>query len=112
MLDRLRLLGTPLEVQADHVMGGGGAAAAASGGTIRGRFDRRRGRQQSPIQRVLRALLGVDAKIAQYTRGKAFVDAVVGQVGVARFNAIWTGPDTLPLPDEIDVPRRWIDRVL
>ncbi|BBY99743.1 zinc-dependent metalloprotease [Mycolicibacterium fallax] len=111
-LDRLLVLGTLLEGHADHVMDGVGPAAVPSVGTIRARFDRRRGRQQSPIQRVLRALLGVDAKIAQYTRGKAFVDAVVGQVGVARFNAIWTGPDTLPLPDEIDVPRRWIDRVL
>jgi len=45
-------------------------------------------------------------------RGKAFVDHVVGRVGMARFNTIWTGPETLPLPAEIEVPQRWIDRVL
>ena len=50
--------------------------------------------------------------MAQYTRGKAFVDHVVGRVGMDRFNAIWGGPATLPLPDEIDHPQRWIDRVL
>jgi uncharacterized protein (DUF2342 family) len=31
---------------------------------------------------------------------------------MARFNAIWSGADTLPQPHEIDEPQRWIDRVL
>jgi putative hydrolase len=79
---------------------------------IRRRFDDRRGRKQPPLQRVLRALLGVDAKLSQYTRGRAFVDHVVDRVGMQRFNAVWSGPDALPLPDEIENPQRWIDRVL
>jgi uncharacterized protein (DUF2342 family) len=29
-----------------------------------------------------------------------------------RFNSIWSGPETLPLPVEIEDPERWIDRVL
>jgi uncharacterized protein (DUF2342 family) len=61
---------------------------------------------------LLRALLGVDAKLSQYTRGRAFVDHVVDRVGMERFNAVWSGPDTLPLPDEIEKPQLWIDRVL
>jgi uncharacterized protein (DUF2342 family) len=61
---------------------------------------------------LLRALLGVDAKLSQYTRGRAFVDHVVGRVGMERFNAVWSDPDSLPLPDEIEDPQRWIDRVL
>ena len=60
----------------------------------------------------MRALLGVDAKVAQYVRGKAFVDEVVGKVGMTRFNTVWTDGDTLPRTDEIAVPQRWIDRVL
>lgn len=60
----------------------------------------------------MRALLGIDAKLSQYTRGKAFVDAVVERVGMARFNTVWTSPQTLPQPDEIDTPERWINRVL
>ncbi len=67
--------------------------------TIRRRFDERRQRKQPPLQRLLRALLGLDAKLSQYTRGKAFVDHVVARVGMERFNAVWSGPDTLPLPD-------------
>lgn len=111
-LDRLLVLGTLLEGHADHVMDAVGPAVVPSVSTIRRRFDERRQRKQPPVQRLLRALLGIDAKISQYTRGKAFVDDVVRQVGMQRFNAVWSGPATLPLPNEIEDPRRWIDRVL
>ncbi|WP_454792533.1 zinc-dependent metalloprotease [Mycolicibacterium lutetiense] len=111
-LDQLLVLGTLLEGHADHVMDAVGPAVVPTVSTIRRRFDERRQRKQPPLQRLVRALLGFDAKISQYTRGKAFVDHVVTTVGMARFNTIWSSPDTLPLPDEIDEPQRWIDRVL
>jgi coenzyme F420 biosynthesis associated uncharacterized protein len=111
-LDQLLVLGTLLEGHADHVMDAVGPAVVPSVVTIRRRFEERRNRKQHPLQRVLRALLGIDAKMSQYTRGKAFVDHVVGQVGMASFNTIWSGPETLPLPTEIEEPQRWIDRVL
>ena len=111
-LDQLLVLGTLLEGHADHVMDAVGPAVVPTVSTIRRRFDERRKRKQPPLQRVVRALLGFDAKLSQYTRGKAFVDHVVGRVGMARFNAVWTSAETLPLPTEIDVPQRWIDRVL
>ena len=111
-LDQLLVLGTLLEGHADHVMDAVGPAVVPSVQLIRHRFEGRRQRRQPPLQRLLRALLGVDAKLSQYTRGKAFVDAVVDRVGMARFNAEWSGPAALPLPDEIENPQRWIDRVL
>ena len=111
-LDQLLVLGTLLEGHADHVMDAVGPAVVPSVATIRRRFDERRRRKQPPLQRLVRALLGFDAKLSQYTRGKAFVDHVVSKVGMDRFNAVWSGPETLPLPSEIDEPQRWIDRVL
>jgi len=111
-LDQLLVLGTLLEGHADHVMDAVGPAVVPSVQAIRHRFDQRRHRRQPPLQRLLRALLGVDAKLSQYTRGKAFVDFVVDRVGMDRFNTVWTSPDTLPLTDEIEDPQRWIDRVL
>jgi coenzyme F420 biosynthesis associated uncharacterized protein len=111
-LDQLLVLGTLLEGHADHVMDAVGPVVVPSVATIRRRFDERRLRKQPPLQRLLRALLGIDAKLSQYTRGKAFVDHVVGRVGMNGFNTIWTGPETLPLPAEIEDPQRWIDRVL
>lgn len=111
-LDQLLVLGTLLEGHADHVMDAVGPAVVPSVATIRRRFDERRQRKQPPLQRILRTLLGFDAKLSQYTRGKKFVDHVVGEVGMARFNTVWTSPETLPLPTEVDEPERWIARVL
>jgi coenzyme F420 biosynthesis associated uncharacterized protein len=111
-LDQLLVLGTLLEGHADHVMDAVGPAVVPTVTTIRRRFDERRSRRQPPLQRIVRALLGFDAKLSQYTRGKAFVDHVVGRVGMARFNLVWSSAETLPLPKEIDEPQRWIDRVL
>jgi coenzyme F420 biosynthesis associated uncharacterized protein len=111
-LDQLLVLGTLLEGHAEHVMDAVGPAVVPSVATIRRRFDERRTRSQPPLQRVVRALLGFDAKLSQYTRGKAFVDHVVGRVGMARFNAVWSSAENLPLPTEIDEPQQWIHRVL
>ncbi|MEV4129296.1 zinc-dependent metalloprotease [Nocardia sp. NPDC049707] len=111
-LDRLLMLGTLLEGHADHVMDAVGPAVVPTVEQIRAAFDKRRKQPTNPLQRLLRALLGVDAKVAQYVRGKKFVDAVVAQVGMTHFNTIWTNPETLPLPPEIEDPQRWITRVL
>ncbi|MEV0297859.1 zinc-dependent metalloprotease [Nocardia sp. NPDC050710] len=111
-LDRLLVLGTLLEGHADHVMDAVGPTVIPTVEQIRAAFDKRRTRPTNPLQRILRALLGIDAKVAQYVRGKAFVDHVVGRVGMREFNAIWTDGETLPRPDEIEHPDRWITRVL
>lgn len=109
---RMMMLGTLLEGHADHVMDAVGPAQVPTVETIRAAFDRRRSGPRSPIQRIIRALIGMDAKIAQYVRGKAFVDAVVSTVGMEQFNAIWTSPETMPRTAEIDDPQLWIARVL
>ena len=111
-LDQLLVLGTLLEGHADHVMDAVGPKVVPSVATIRTRFNERRQRKQPPLQRIVRSLLGFDAKMSQYTRGKAFVDHVVGEVGMKAFNTVWTSPETLPLPAEVDEPQRWIARVL
>ncbi|MEV6772654.1 zinc-dependent metalloprotease [Nocardia sp. NPDC051030] len=111
-LDRLLMLGTLLEGHADHVMDAVGPAVVPSVARIRAAFDQRRKRPANPIQRLLRALLGMDAKVAQYVRGKAFVDEVVNTVGMNRFNTVWTDAETLPRTDEISDPQRWVTRVL
>jgi putative hydrolase len=78
---------------------------------IRGRFDERR-KGVGTLDRLLRRLLGLEAKMAQYRDGAAFVRAVVDKVGMADFNAVWAGPENLPTKAEIDDPPLWISRVL
>ena len=103
-LDQLLVLGTLLEGHADYVMDAVGPAVVPSVQLIRSRFDERRHRKQPPLQRLLRAVLGVDAKLSQYTRGRAFVDQVVDRVGMARFNAVWSGRRRCPCTPRSRIP--------
>ena len=47
----------------------------------------------------------------QYLDGAVFVRAVVDEVGWDGFNEVWTSPQTLPLPLEIETPATWVARV-
>ena len=78
---------------------------------IEKRFAARRRRGGNPLDRLLRRLLGLEAKTRQYVDGSAFVRAVVDRVGLDDFNAIWTSRETLPTKAEIAEPQRWIARV-
>ncbi|MGW5645889.1 zinc-dependent metalloprotease [Saccharopolyspora sp. NPDC003752] len=109
-LDRIIAISTLLEGHADHVMDAVGPRVVPSVATIRQRFTERR-KGGGLLDRVLRSLLGVDAKIRQYAQGAAFTRHVVDAIGMADFNAIWTSPDTLPTRAEIVDPEAWIRRV-
>ena len=111
-LDQLLVLGTLLEGHADHVMDAVGPAVVPSVATIRRRFDDGGSASSRRCSGCCARCSGIDAKMSQYTRGKAFVDHVVGRVGMDRFNAIWSGPKHCRCPTEIEEPQRWIDRVL
>jgi coenzyme F420 biosynthesis associated uncharacterized protein len=100
-----------LEGHADVVMDGVGPQVIPSVGTIRRRFDERR-KGVGTLDRILRRLLGVEAKMAQYRDGARFVRAVVDKVGMPEFNAVWAAPENLPTRSEIDDPDAWIARVL
>lgn len=109
-LDRLLALTTLLEGHADHVMDAAGPEVVPSVATIRARFTARR-RGGGLIDRLLRALLGVEAKVKQYAVGSAFTKRVVDEVGMAGFNAVWQTPDTLPTRAELAAPETWLARV-
>ena len=110
VLDRLTALMSLLEGHADVVMDAVGPLVVPSVDTIRARFEKRR-HQAGTLDGALRRLLGLDAKLRQYTEGAAFVRGVVDRVGMEGFNAVWTSPDTLPLLAEIQDPAQWVRRV-
>ncbi len=111
VLDRLQAIMTLLEGHADQVMDAVGPVVVPSVKTIRERFERRRD-GISPIDRVIRRLLGLDLKLQQYREGGAFVRAVVSRVGVSGFNTVWESPQTLPSRAELAAPEAWLTRVL
>jgi coenzyme F420 biosynthesis associated uncharacterized protein len=110
ILDRLTAVMSLLEGHAEFVMDDVGPQVVPSVEEIRRRFDRRR-HDISPFDRVLRQLLGLDAKMRQYSDGAAFVRRVVDRVGIDGLNKAWQSPDTLPTRPEIADPDAWVARV-
>lgn len=110
VLDRLLALTTLLEGHADHVMDAVGPDVVPSVETIRARFTVRR-RGGGLVDRILRALLGVEAKVRQYAVGSAFTRHVVLAAGMDGFNRVWESPDTIPTRAELADPGAWLRRV-
>ncbi|MBV9161275.1 MAG: zinc-dependent metalloprotease [Pseudonocardiales bacterium] len=110
VLDQLLALATLLEGHADHVMDAVGPSVVPSVRLIRQRFTARR-QGGGLAERVLRAVLGIDAKLRQYAEGAAFTRHVVDAVGMDGFNAVWTSPETLPTRAEIADPAAWLYRM-
>ena len=110
LLDSLIALSTLLEGHADHVMDAVGPAVVPSVAVIRRRFAERR-KGGGVLDRLLRTLLGVEAKVRQYAEGSAFTSHVVDTVGMTGFNTVWTSPETLPTRAEIADPDAWLRRV-
>ncbi len=109
-IDRVTGVMSLLEGHADVVMDGVGPEVIPSVAEIRKRFTQRR-QGVGPLDRVLRRLLGLDQKMAQYRDGAVFVRAVVDKVGMDGFNAVWTSPEQLPSKAEILDPALWVARV-
>ena len=99
-----------LEGHADVVMDEVGPQVIPSVAHIRARFTERR-KGAGGVDKILRRLLGMEAKMRQYKDGAAFVRGVQEKVGVDGFNAVWTSPETLPRPTEIVDPATWVARV-
>lgn len=101
-----------LEGHADVMMDATGPRVVPSVRRIRARFERRRDGEGRPaFDVVLRRLLGMDAKLAQYRDGAAFVRSVERRVGRDGLNAVWAAPANLPDAREISDPRAWVRRV-
>ncbi len=111
IIDRMTGVMSLLEGHADVVMDGVGPGVIPTVGSIRMKFNERR-KGAGSLDRLARKLLGLDAKMAQYRDGAAFVRAVVDKVGMAEFNAVWAAPDHLPTKAEIHDHDAWVGRVL
>jgi len=110
VVDRITGVMSLLEGHADVVMDGVGPEVIGSVAEIRRKFNKRR-KGAGTFDRILRKLLGLDAKMAQYRNGAAFVRGVVDEVGMDGFNKVWVEPANLPSKAEIGDPASWVRRV-
>ena len=110
VIDRITGVMSLLEGHADVVMDGVGPEVIPSVDAIRKKFNVRR-KGAGPLDRLLRKLLGLDAKMAQYRNGASFVRGVIDDVGMEGFNKVWVEPANLPSKLEIGDPKAWVARV-
>ncbi|MET1061765.1 MAG: zinc-dependent metalloprotease [Aeromicrobium sp.] len=110
VVDKLTGIMSLLEGHADVVMDGVGPEVIPSVAEIRRKFTERR-KGAGMLDRMLRRLMGIDAKMAQYRDGAEFVREVNGRVGLSGFNAVWAEPGNLPGKAEILDPSAWVKRV-
>lgn len=100
-----------LEGHADVMMDRVGENVVPGVGRIRASFDARRSQRGGTVDTVLRKVLGLDEKLAQYTDGAAFVRGAMIRVGRRRLNAVWDRPENLPRSRELADPAAWVRRV-
>ncbi|MBA3339394.1 MAG: zinc-dependent metalloprotease [Geodermatophilaceae bacterium] len=110
ILDRMTALMSLVEGHAEYVMDEVGPDVVPSVASIRKRFNQRR-KGRGALDRILRRLLGLEAKMQQYAQGRHFVSGVVDEIGIDGFNAVWAGPHTLPTIEELLDPSAWVARV-
>ena len=109
-LSRLTALMSLLEGHANVVMDAVDASIVPSVKTIRQRFNAR-GQDRGMIEKFIRNLLGLDAKMRQYSDGAKFVREVVDAAGMAGFNKVWESAEHLPSEPEIHDSKLWLDRM-
>lgn len=110
VIDRVTGVMSLLEGHADVVMDGVGPEVIPSVAEIRRKFTQRRG-GVGTLDKLLRRLLGLEKKMAQYRDGAVFVRGVVDRLGMEGFNAVWAEAANLPTSAEIHDPDSWVARV-
>lgn len=99
-----------LEGHADAVQGWLTPARIPSARRIRAAVEHRR-ENPGPLASAIREIFGMNAKLAQYRDGAAFVRRVVDEAGLATFNKVFDSPAHLPALAEIHDPGAWVRRI-
>ncbi|MCV2394987.1 zinc-dependent metalloprotease [Actinotalea sp. M2MS4P-6] len=106
-LRRVTAVMSLLEGHADVTMDRVPTASIRSKNTLRRRMEARR--RSGGFQLVLRRLLGLEAKLAQYRDGAAFVREV-RRAAPDALDLVWREPEALPTDVEIADPAAWLRR--
>ena len=109
-LDQIGGLMSLLEGHGDVTMDRAGADLIPSADRF-SRVLRQRRAEAKGAAKLLRQLVGLEAKLKQYEQGERFIEAVEAEGGTALLDNVWRGPEWLPDLAEIREPRTWVERV-
>lgn len=71
---------------------------------------RRRRVETDQASRFVERLFGLELTLAKLDRGRAFIEGVVEREGPQALTRLWTDPNALPTPAELDAPGLWVAR--
>lgn len=111
ILDDVTAVMSLLEGHADVMMDRVGTRVVPSLRRIRRSFDHRRTATRGRLDRMIRRIFGLDAKLRQYQDGAAFCRRVIARAGVDGLNVAFADPEALPTLAEIRDPNLWLNRV-
>ena len=110
MLPRLEALIAIIVGWVDHHLDAIGGQLIGGHGQIAEAMRRRRV-TAGPQDRFVERMLGLDLRRELVERGRAFVDGVVERDGAERLADLWSKPEHLPTPNEVDAPGLWLARI-
>ena len=110
VLDQIMGMMSLLEGHGDVTMDRAGAEHLSEIPRFRSVISHRRS-QMGPLARLMRQMMGIEAKMNQYAAGERFIAAVEEAGGTEFLDRAWEGPECLPSMAEIRDPSLWIDRV-
>ncbi len=99
-----------IEGYSNHVMNAVGRDLIPTYEVISRRFERRL-RQRTFVEVMFARLTGLDVKMEQYSKGEAFINALVDAGGHDLAKRVWEGPEMIPTLEEINNPDQWVARV-
>jgi uncharacterized protein (DUF2342 family) len=109
LVEQIQAVMSLIEGHAEHTMDAIGAEVLPSLPRLRAALNHRREVRSLPW-RVLERFLGLELKLRQYAVGRRFCDAVVDDGGPEALARVWTGPEALPSPAELQAPEQWLAR--
>ena len=110
VLDQIMGMMSLLEGHGDVTMDRAGAEHLSEIPRFRSVISHRRS-QVGPLAKLMRQMMGIEAKMNQYAAGERFITAVEEAGGTEFLDKAWEGPECLPSMAEIRDPSLWIDRV-
>ncbi len=110
VLDQIMGMMSLLEGHGDVTMDRAGADHLSEIPRFRRVISHRRS-QVGPLARLMRQIMGIEAKMNQYVAGERFIAAVEEAGGMEFLDKAWEGPECLPSMAEIRDPNLWITRV-
>jgi coenzyme F420 biosynthesis associated uncharacterized protein len=110
VLDQVSGMMSLLEGHGDITMDRAGQDLVPSADRF-GKVLRERRESARGLARVFQQLIGLQAKLAQYAQGEAFITDVERAGGQQLLSRAWEAPENLPSILEIRDPQRWIDRM-